>query len=72
MSDYDMSQLVQTRANLVEERRTYAAKLAGHGERQDKERWRQIFVDIQRTIDVVDTAITDEAKLKPKSLGRFR
>lgn len=66
MSDYDMSQLVRTRANLVDERRTYAAKLASHGERQDKARWRQIFVDIQNTITVVDTAITDEAKLKPR------
>ncbi len=68
MSDYDMSQLVQTRANLVDERRTYAAKLAGHGERQDKERWRQIFVDIQNAITVVDTAITDEANLKPREV----
>jgi len=64
LSDHHSLQLVQTRANLVEERRTYAAKLAGHGERHDMERWRQILVDIQNTITVVDLAILDEAKLR--------
>ena len=64
LSDHHNLQLVQTRANLVEERRSYAAKLAGHGERHDMERWRQIFVEIQNAITVVDMAILDEAKLR--------
>ncbi len=67
LSDLHGLQLVQTRANLVDERRAYAAKLAGHGERHDMERWRQIFVEIQNTITVVDAAILDEAKLSSEA-----
>ncbi len=32
------------------------------------ERWRQIFVEIQNTIAVVDTAILDEAKLRTEAI----
>lgn len=66
MPEDHISALSQTRANLVAERRAYADKLAGHGERHDMERWRQIFVDIQTAIEVVDAAIRDETRLLPE------
>ena len=65
MSNEHIDSLARTRANLVEDRRAYASRLAGHGERVDMERWRGILVDIQNTIDVVDKAIADEARLGP-------
>ena len=65
MTNEYISQLVRTRSNLVDERRSYAAKLAGHGERHDMERWREIFVEIQTSIEVVDAAIKDEASMQP-------
>lgn len=63
MTDDHISALSRTRANLVGERRAYAEKLAADGERHDMERWRQIFVEIQTTIEVVDVAISDETRL---------
>ncbi len=68
MSNEHIAQLVQTRSNLVDDRRTYVAKLAGHGERHDMERWRQIIVDLQTTISVVDVAIEDETKLSGETI----
>lgn len=68
MSNEHITLLTRTRAKLVEDRRAYAARLAGHGEREEMERWRRILVDIQNTITAVDKAIADEAKLGPESL----
>ncbi len=68
MSNEHIAQLVQTRTNLVDDRRNYVAKLAGHGERHDMERWRQILVDLQNTISTIDVAIEDETKLNAEQI----
>jgi len=54
--------LARTRAKLVQDRRTYAAKLCGEGQPEEFERWRPIFVQIQETIEAVDRALADECK----------
>jgi len=59
--------LARTRAKLVEDRRTYAAKLCGEGQPEEFERWRPIFVQIQDTIEAVDRALADECKSIEKS-----
>ncbi len=68
MSNEHIAQLVQTRTNIVDDRRNYVAKLTGHGERHDMERWRQILVDLQNTISIIDAAIEDETKLNAETI----
>jgi len=58
--------LTRTRAKLVEDRRTYAAKLCSEGQPEEFERWRPIFVQIQDTIEAVDRALADECEASEK------
>ncbi len=69
MDNDPLEVLSKTLAKLIEDRRTFAAKLAGPGEPEERERWRPMFVQIQQTIDAVEKAIKDEQKMGQKVGG---
>jgi len=55
--------LSKAMAKLIDDRRAFAAKLAGPGEPEERERWRPMFIQIQETIEAMDRAIKDELQL---------
>lgn len=55
---------------LIEDRRTYAAKLASQSQPEERERWRPMFVQIQEAIKAVEFAIEDEKRLSGRDANK--
>ena len=63
MTDDHLDVLSRALAQLIDDRRIYAAKLASQSQPEERERWRPMFVQIQDAIRAVEAAIEDEKKL---------
>ena len=62
--------LIAARAREVEQRRNVAGVLAQAYERGETERMREVFINLQNTIEAIDRAIQDEKGLS-RPEGRF-